>query len=71
MGARRTKHNKLTMAIYGLLDEYSMVSFIPMNINDEENIDHVLMHVDHTVQYGEDQKVRGAEQYDMADNGEL
>ena len=34
-GARRTKHNKLTVAICGLLDEYSMVSFIPMNINDE------------------------------------
>ena len=59
--ARRAKHNKLTVAICGLLDDYCMVSFIPMNIKDEESIDHVLMHIDHTVQYGEDQEVRGAD----------
>jgi len=62
--ARRTKYNRLTEAICGLLDDYSMVSFIPMNVNDEESIDLVLMHVDNTIQYGEDQEVRGADQDD-------
>lgn len=47
-----------------------MVSFIPLNITDEESIDHVLAHVDHTIQYGEDLEVRGADQpdFDEGDN---
>lgn len=61
---RRKKHNRLTEAICSLLDDYSMVSFIPLNIKDEESIDHVLSHVDHTIQYGEDLEVRGADEAD-------
>ena len=64
MKERRRKHNRLTEAIYSLIDDYSMVSFIPMNIRDEESIDHVLAHVDHTIQYGEDLEVRGADNDD-------
>jgi len=59
---RRKKQNRLTEAICSLLDDYSMVSFIPLNITDEESIDHVLAHVDHTIQYGEDLEVRGADE---------
>ena len=36
-----------------------MVSFLPLNIQDEESIDHVLSCVDATIQYGEDLEVRG------------
>lgn len=61
---RRKKHNRLTEAICSLLDDYSMVSFIPMNIRDEESLDLVLTNVDHTIQYGEDLEVRGAENDD-------
>ena len=31
-----------------------MVSFIPLNITDEESINLVLAHIDHAMQYGED-----------------
>lgn len=58
---RRKKQNRLTEAICTLLDDYSMVSFIPLNIQDEESLDHVLSYVDHTIQYGEDLEVRGAD----------
>mmetsp|Transcript_17462 Transcript_17462/g.37856 ORF Transcript_17462/g.37856 Transcript_17462/m.37856 type:complete len:334 (+) Transcript_17462:18-1019(+) len=58
---RRRKRDRLTEAISSLLDDFSMVSFLPLNITDEESIDLVLMAVDHTVQYGEDAEVRGAE----------
>lgn len=64
---RRKKQNRLTEAICSLLDDYSMVSFIPLNITDEESIDHVLAHVDHTIQYGEDLEVRGADENDFGD----
>lgn len=59
--ARERKWNRLTEAICSLLDDYSMVGFIPLNINDEDNIAHVLATVDHAIQYGEDLEVRGAD----------
>mmetsp|Transcript_13909 Transcript_13909/g.19902 ORF Transcript_13909/g.19902 Transcript_13909/m.19902 type:complete len:237 (-) Transcript_13909:65-775(-) len=68
MTARRIKHNRLTEAICSLVDDYSMVSFVPLNIMDEDSIDHVLSHVDHTIQYGEDLDVKGAEIDDVQDD---
>jgi len=62
--ARRRQRHRLTDNIAGLLDDYTMVGFVPLNINDEESIDHVLITVDHAIQYGEDLEVRGAEGYD-------
>lgn len=58
---RAMKWNRLTEAICSLLDDFSMVGFIPLNINDEDNISHVLATVDHAIQYGEDLEVRGAD----------
>jgi len=55
------RRDRLTDAICQLLDDYSMVSFIPLNIRDEDSIDHVLATVDHAIQYGEDLDVRGAD----------
>lgn len=31
-----------------------MVSFIPLNITDEDSVEYVLSSVDHAMQYGED-----------------
>jgi GPN-loop GTPase len=55
-----SRHRSLTQAIAQLLDDYSMVSFVPLNIRDEDSIDHVLTIMDHVVQYGEDAEVYGA-----------
>ena len=33
-----------------------MVSFVPMNINDEESVELVLSHVDNAIQFGEDEE---------------
>jgi len=55
-----TKNNKwtrLTSAISSLLDDYTMVSFLPLNITEPESMDHVLTIVDHAIQFGEDQDV--------------
>jgi GTPase SAR1 family protein len=58
---REKKWNRLTEAICSLLDDFSMVGFVPLNINDEDSISHVLATVDHAIQYGEDLEVRGAD----------
>ncbi|KAL3801146.1 hypothetical protein ACHAW5_011094 [Stephanodiscus triporus] len=67
---RERRWNRLTEAICSLLDDYSMVGFIPLNINDEDSISHVLATVDHAIQYGEDLEVRGAD-YDDDVGGEV
>ncbi|RQM25736.1 hypothetical protein B5M09_005301 [Aphanomyces astaci] len=36
------------------INDYSMVAFVPMNIQDEESIEMVLHHIDHAINYGED-----------------
>lgn len=61
---RRRNRHRLTDAICQLLDDWQMVSFLPLNINDEESIGLVLLAVDHAIQYGEDLEVRGAEESD-------
>ncbi|XP_007441837.1 GPN-loop GTPase 3 [Python bivittatus] len=50
--SRRFK--KLTKAICGLIDDYSMVRFLPLDRSDEESVNIVLQHIDFAIQYGED-----------------
>lgn len=73
-GLRRyNQRHRLTESICQLLDDWQMVSFVPLNINDEESMDHVLATADHAIQYGEDLEVRGADQnddYEGNDNGD-
>jgi GPN-loop GTPase len=67
---RRARHYSLTQAIAQVLDDYSMVSFVPLNIQDEDSIDHVLTMLDHVVQYGEDAEVYGANHDEDGDGDE-
>jgi GTPase SAR1 family protein len=69
--ARRRGRHRLTDAICQLLDDYSMVSFLPLNINEEESVEHVLATVDHAIQYGEDLEVRGADDDDEVQEQEV
>ncbi|XP_055963162.1 GPN-loop GTPase 3-like [Sorex fumeus] len=51
---RSKKFNKLTNAICGLIDDYSMVRRLPYDLSDEESMNIVLQHIDFAIQYGED-----------------
>lgn len=51
---RSVKFKKLTQAICGLIEDYSMVRFLPFDRTDEEGINIVLQHIDFSIQYGED-----------------
>jgi len=63
------RFRRLNEAMAGLLDDYSMVGFIPLDISDEEGIGDVLAQIDNAVQFGEDAdvKVREFEDRDMDD----
>ncbi|XP_018611040.1 GPN-loop GTPase 3 [Scleropages formosus] len=54
LGLRSKKFKKLTKAICGLIDDYSMVRFLPFDRTDEEGMNIVLQHIDFSIQYGED-----------------
>ncbi|RHY74682.1 hypothetical protein DYB38_013383, partial [Aphanomyces astaci] len=51
--ATTDKWQPLSRAVCNIND-YSMVAFVPMNIQDEESIEMVLHHIDHAINYGED-----------------
>ncbi|XP_059612218.1 GPN-loop GTPase 3 [Phlebotomus argentipes] len=52
------KHEKLSEAIGSLIDSFSLVRFMPLDISDEESVNEVLMIVDNVIQFGEDFDVK-------------
>jgi len=65
------KYRKLNEAMGHLLDEYSLVSFVTLNREDEDSIELCLAHINNCIQYGEDLEPQGKFDTadDMADDG--
>ena len=53
------KYAALSNALATLLDDYSMMSFIPLDVTDADTVDAALQHLDRACQYGEDVEPRG------------
>lgn len=52
------KYRRLSEAIGMLIEDFSLVRFTPLNLNDEENIADLLLVIDNIIQYGEDAEVK-------------
>ncbi|CAG8476197.1 22955_t:CDS:2 [Gigaspora rosea] len=52
----KVKQRELERRAQIIIDDYNMVSFLPLNINDEDSITAVISHVDNALQFGEDQE---------------
>lgn len=52
------KYRRLSEAIGLLIEDFSLVRFTPLNLNDEENIADLLLTIDNIIQYGEDADVK-------------
>ena len=52
---------RLTESICSLIDDYSMVNFLPLDITDEESVNVVISHIDHAIQYGENLEINEKE----------
>eukprot|EP01128_Nolandella_sp_AFSM9_P000850 TRINITY_DN10978_c0_g1_i1.p1 TRINITY_DN10978_c0_g1~~TRINITY_DN10978_c0_g1_i1.p1 ORF type:complete len:301 (+),score=85.32 TRINITY_DN10978_c0_g1_i1:87-905(+) len=50
------RFHRMNEALANVIDEYSMVSFLPFDPHDEESISLVLQHIDHSIQFGEDEE---------------
>mmetsp|Transcript_137789 Transcript_137789/g.343933 ORF Transcript_137789/g.343933 Transcript_137789/m.343933 type:complete len:271 (-) Transcript_137789:40-852(-) len=60
------RYKRLNEAMAELLDEYSLVSFVALNKDDEDSIELCLAHVNHCIQYGENLEPTG-DKFDNAD----
>lgn len=65
------KYKRLNEAMGQLLDEYSLVSFVTLNREDEDSIELCLSHVNNCIQYGEDLEPTGRECEMLADELEM
>ena len=61
----------LTEKIASLMDSYSMVSFSPLNLEEEDSISDLLLQIDNAIQYGEDLDIKDhyPEEMDQDDDG--
>mmetsp|Transcript_4409 Transcript_4409/g.8325 ORF Transcript_4409/g.8325 Transcript_4409/m.8325 type:complete len:291 (+) Transcript_4409:150-1022(+) len=53
-----SRMSRLNNAVAGLVDDYSMVSFITLDITKEDSIQGVLSQIDYAIQYGEDLEIK-------------
>ncbi|WFD29862.1 hypothetical protein MSPP1_000876 [Malassezia sp. CBS 17886] len=58
---------ELSKAIAHLIEDYSMVSFIPLDLTSEDSMNRVLSTIDHVVQYGEDEEPLEPRDMDQGD----
>ncbi len=68
--ASSDRYAGLTEALAGVLEDYSLVKFLPLDIGDEKNVADVLQSIDGTIQYGEDLEVRTESLEDLRDGDE-
>ncbi|MES1915553.1 MAG: hypothetical protein MHM6MM_007480 [Cercozoa sp. M6MM] len=55
-GSHDERFDALTHAFGDLLEQYSLVAFVPLDIGDEDSVARVVTHVDRATQYGEDEE---------------
>ena len=49
------KYHRLNEALVQLIDDFSMVSFLPLDSTEEDSVDGILSYIDDTTQWAEDQ----------------
>jgi GTPase SAR1 family protein len=64
------KYAALSESIGRVLDDYSLVKFIPLDISNEENISDLFLTIDNTIQYGEDADVKIRDDFDAPQDEE-
>lgn len=55
------KFEALSRSVAKVVDDFSLVRFVPLNIKNEESIADALMLIDNAIQYGEDLDVKAVE----------
>lgn len=64
------KHRALNEAMASLVEDFSLVRFVPLDRTDQESLSVLMQHLDRCLQYGEDEEVREAKDEEEAEEGE-
>ena len=64
------KQHRLNAAIASLIEDFSLVHFLPMDKEDEDSVSLVLQQVDNCMQFGEDEEVQIRDGHDGGDGGD-
>lgn len=59
------RFHDLNSAIVQLIDEFHMISFLPLESGDDESVAKILSYVDDATQWAEDQEPREPKEYDV------
>ncbi|CAK9784076.1 GPN-loop GTPase 3-like protein [Cutaneotrichosporon oleaginosum] len=57
----------LNRAVAGLIEDQNIVSFLPLDVTDEDSVNTILSHVDNMMQYGEDEEPKVPKDMDEGD----
>eukprot|EP00741_Cyanophora_paradoxa_P019866 tig00000217_g19174.t1 len=55
----------LNSAVASLMEDYSMVQFVPLDYSDEDGLANLLVEIDNAIQYGEDAETREARESEI------
>lgn len=50
------KFQALNRAVVSLIEDQNLVSFLPLDVQDEDSVNTIMSHVDNMMQYGEDEE---------------
>lgn len=62
------KFKKLNSSIATMIDDYSLVKFLPLDQTDEDSINDILIQIDTCLQYGEDMEPREMREFEEEDD---
>jgi len=61
---------RLNAAIGSMMEDYSMINFVPLDPTSEDSINQLMQQIDNAIQYGEDEDVRTGNQGEEEDEDE-
>ncbi|RSH81714.1 ATP binding protein [Apiotrichum porosum] len=61
------KFHNLNKAVVGLIEDQNIVSFLPLDVTNEDSVNTVLSHIDNMMQYGEDEEPKVPKDMDEGD----
>lgn len=65
------KYKKLNHALASVMEDFSMISFTPLDISDEESLQYLLYQADCAIGYGEDADVRTSRDVEYGDEPDM
>jgi len=61
------RFHTLSQAVVQLIEDHPLVQFLPLDLTSTDSVETILSHIDHTIQYGEDEEPKEPKDMDEGD----